>query len=291
MKDRVFLWLGNAAVPVRLAAGAAAGLSVGLAVMVGLGASAGIGGLAGGAALVVGFYGVGITIQAWGRAKLRAQAFVWQGSVTEADPISHFMVEPARHASLDRVPPYVPRNTASAMEKGLHSERLVVVGGERVAGKSRLIYETLLPLKVEVLVSNLASVKDGDTDPLTVVLRDRRGLPRRKRRRVIVIRDYVSRMLAGHLNADILRSWLDRYPETAIIITLGSPDITRINDRGEEYTRELARLRRQGRPVQVNRQLSRRELKKAEQLFPHLAPRELEYLPAYRSVSAVVGTP
>jgi lipopolysaccharide/colanic/teichoic acid biosynthesis glycosyltransferase len=219
------------------------------------------------------------------RRRLHAEAFSWHGSANEADPIRDFRVRPwSGWPSQNTPPPYVRRTAMAAVEDGLNDERFVLLLGERTSGKSRLLYELASkragkPPGQMVLVA--APLQASRRDPFTRLMDDPVGLARAEEPQLILLRDFVSRLIDRRITGDSVRSWLERYPTVSVVATISPDELEHLKTAGEEVEVTYGELTQIAKLVTLDHQLDKEELTRARSRLSELDDEQLRDLPRH----------
>jgi lipopolysaccharide/colanic/teichoic acid biosynthesis glycosyltransferase len=279
--------LGTSALAVQFLAPFRAGIKIGAALIAALGVVLFVSdssALAGPVALIVALmlvFTVG-RISIWAeREELLRDALLWRGMADHADPVKHFAVKNwSAWTSKESPPPFVRRTAMGLAQTALKDDRFVLLTGERISGKSRLIYELA---KAEPATMTLVA-KPAPTslrDPLVELMRDQRALAVWDDRQILVLRDFTTRLIRGDFTSDFFEDWLERHPRVAVIATLNPADEARIEEAGEEVEISFEAIRSFARLVEINNRLAGAELDEAADAYPQLEYRQLEELPRY----------
>lgn len=298
MTDRHLIRLRRALAPLPLIASLAAGIGAFFAAVLALGADLGIGGVAGLGAICVALYGISAVMQrsadAERRESNREQAIRWSGPAGTASA-DHFDVR----KSQERIPetdlaPYIERNVSDELLKGLEQRGLVIVTGQRPSGKSRLVYELLnreperLGSDGTVILISQNAPSDGDGDPLIALMEERGALGADTRPTVLVLRDFVTRLIQRTITADFLLRWIDREDQVTVVVTLSSGDLADIQG-SPRAAEDFRQLKDQASCViPLSAKLEGNELTLATEMFPALDQHEREWLPAYLCSAAAL---
>lgn len=216
------------------------------------------------------------------RETLREEAIAWRGLVTEAEPIEDFFIKDWYGREPDMaLPPYVPRTAMESLNDGLDDERFVILTGNHVSGKSRLIYEAAKLRDDHVTLVSKMPPGIGKPDPLADLMNDSRGFASWEERQILVIRGLGGRLASGAISGTFMREWLDRHRKVLVIATLSPKDREIIAKRGEEREIELERVEEEARVVELSDRLQGEELVAARQTFPDLDEEQLQWLPSY----------
>jgi lipopolysaccharide/colanic/teichoic acid biosynthesis glycosyltransferase len=221
------------------------------------------------------FYVAGSIITARIRDQVYEAAFSWRGLGNEASPVKHFGVSKWSGRPGPEPPPFVARNVMKEVEDGLKEKQLVLLEGPRTSGKSRLIFE----LSRDQMVLVAAPAPPNEEDRLRALIKDRRGLASLEGKQLIVVRAFADRVKTGNLNADSLRSLLERNRGLSIIATLSPEERTKITDEGEVAERWLEEFEDLGAKVELAGELEGEELETARFLYPELDEAQLVNLP------------
>jgi lipopolysaccharide/colanic/teichoic acid biosynthesis glycosyltransferase len=228
---------------------------------------------------VISLYLIGALRQAKLREALYESAFAWRRLARDADPIKHFGIRPWSGRPGRKPPPFVRRNRMGEIEQGLDRRRLVLLTGPRTSGKSRLIYEATKDRPETTLI--VGPVASDAEDPFRRIMEDRRGLAAWEGGKILFVRDFAKRIVRRSVTADLLRSWLEHYPDLSIIATVSPEDVAWIKSRGEEAEQSLRELKDLAQSVEIEGKLKGAELEEAERLYSDLDRNQQIRLPRY----------
>ena len=235
------------------------------------------------------FFGLDQIRRGRNRDALRRQAFVGGGPVVaeDADPIEHFFIRPWHgRVSEGKLPPFVERNVMKPLMEGLEQERFAILSGKKTSGKSRLVYEAAKARHGEMIMIAADAPPAGDSDPLIALMEDRRAFASWEGRQILFLRDLAERVRRGTIDGVMLRDWLDRHPNIAIVTTLNPEEIARVKNAGEGVAAELEMVERRARVLDVFETLQGEELARAREEFPDVEEEQLHRLPAYLASAA-----
>lgn len=196
---------------------------------------------------------------------------------TTLDPVRDMRIKPwlgsGPSESPSDLPPFVKRRAMKGLEQGLAKRRFVILVGPETSGKARLAFEAAVKWSQVTLLA--APVPRHDDDPLLDLMNDRRGFPAMDNDQILVLTDFAKRVRQGLISGEHIRRWLERNPRISIVATLRDSEQKEIREDDWEELKQEAQI------VRVGKQLNGKELREAEEKYPHIRRSQLPELTSY----------